>query len=541
MTYEQGGHGRSGASVRRRDGSILTLKDRLEHHEIATYATIRTAVDGRLEFLDDYRKFRASAVEEGRTGPTRAMLLPAGSDPARADALVDTLLIQGIEVRRTTAPMTLARGKDNHGKEVLDRTFPAGTYYVDFAQPLKRLAKTLLEPRAEIRELYFYDISAWSLPFAYHVDAVESPVAITAASQPVSVIPTREGSLEAGAKVAWLARYDTQGGVAALVDMLRAGVKVRSARKAFTLDGTRWERGTLVIRTAENDPSLATKLTTIADTRGVHFKAANSGFTEKGIDLGSRSVTPVVRPRIALLGGEGISSNSFGATRFLLDQVMDVPYSYVPLPSLTSLDLTHFTTVVLPEGRVDGAARKKLTEFAASGGVVIAFGRAAFSLCGEGGSRVSAKTKSDKAASAEGKKAAEAPKPAKWIEDREAHRRKEQQPGSIFRVELDPAHPVAFGYRSEIAAFHSSTRSFDPAGPGTHVGLFVESEPLSGYVNPKHAKALEGRAYLSVETRGRGAIVLFADDPNFRGSWRGLSRMFLNAALLLPSKHLLLR
>ena len=155
-------------------------------------------------------------------------------------------------------------------------------------------------------------------------------------------------------------------------------------------------------------------------------------------------------------------------------------------------------------------------------------------LCGEGGASITDKAKDDGKA---GKKDAQPAERPKWIEDKEAHRRVEQQPGSIFRVELDPAHPLSFGYESEIAAFHAGTRSFDPKGPGTHVGLFLEAEPLSGYVNAKAAKALEGRSYVSVEQRGRGAIVLFADDPNFRGAWRGLTRLFANAALLLPAKH----
>ena len=536
MTYEQGGHSRAGAAVRRRDRTVLTLKQRLEHHEVASYATIRTAVEGRREFMGDYQQFRASAVEEGRTGPIRSFLLPLGSDPGRVDALVNTLLLQGIEVRRTDAPVTLPKVTDALGKEQLDRTFDTGTYVIDLAQPLKRLAKTLLEPRAEIRELFFYDVSAWSLPLAYGVSAFQSPVEVGVPTSTVETVGTRPGRVAPGeAKVAWLCAYDTRGGLEALVDLLRSGVKVRSARKAFTLDGRSHERGTLVIRRSENSPHIGDRLEAIAKARGVTFHPAASGFTEKGIDLGSQSIAPVVRPRIALCGGEGTSGTSFGATRFILDQVLDVPYSYVPLKSLADLDLDDFTVVVVPEASVSAEARKKLSSFASSGGIVVGFGRAAFSLCGEGGSSISHKTKEK--AKEGSKEAKEEPRP-KWTEDREAHRRKRQQPGSIFRVELDPAHPLSFGYRAEIAAFHGSTRSFNPKGPGTHVGLFVEADPISGYVNTEHSKALQGRAYLSVEGRGRGAFVLFADDPNFRGAWRGLTRLFLNATLLMPSKHL---
>jgi hypothetical protein len=119
----------------------------------------------------------------------------------------------------------------------------------------------------------------------------------------------------------------------------------------------------------------------------------------------------------------------------------------------------------------------------------------------------------------------------------QADRRRAQQPGSIFLVELDPSHPLSFGYRSEIAAFKSGSRSFDPDGPGTHVGLFKEARELSGYVTSQDLARLKGRAYLSVDSRGRGAYVLFADDPNFRGAWRGMTRLFLNAVLLMPTRQ----
>ncbi|MEQ8574336.1 MAG: hypothetical protein RIB63_09750 [Fulvivirga sp.] len=31
---------------------------------------------------------------------------------------------------------------------------------------------------------------------------------------------------------------------------------------------------------------------------------------------------------------------------------------------------------------------------------------------------------------------------------------------------------------------------------------------------------------------GRGRVVMFADNPNFRGSWYGTNRLFLNALFL---------
>ena len=537
MTYEQGGHSSAGAAIRRRDGHVLTLKERLEHHEVTSYATVDTAVSNRTSLVGDFHAFRKSAIDEGRAGTTRSFLIAPAADPGRAGALVATLLRQGIEVHQAGRAFTLQRVRDAMGKDVLDRTFPAGTWVVDLAQPLKRLAKTLLEPRTEIRELYFYDVSAWSLPLAYGVTALQCPVVVPVPLTLVTEVKTPGGGIAAGdAKVGWLLAYHTRGAMEAMVSLLRRGVKIRSARKGFTLGERTWARGTIVVRRNENPDDVAKALAEVGVEHGVSFVPAETGFTEKGIDLGSGSVVPVVKPRIALCGGDGTSSTSFGSTRFLLDQVLGVPYSVVKLSSVGSLDLERFTAVVVPSGSVPSNAYDKLRQFASKGGVVVAFGGSAASLCGKG--RLSSVSLENKPAQPTPTSKPKPAKKLKWIEEREAHGRTMRQPGSIFRVELDPAHPVSFGYRTEIAAFKNGSRSFDPAGSGTHVGLIKGAEALSGYVNDAAAKRLEGRAYVTVDRRGRGAFVLFADDPNFRGAWRGLTRLFLNATLLMPQRYL---
>ena len=100
-------------------------------------------------------------------------MIPINDDPGRADELVRVLRLQGIEVARAKAAFTASRVTDIFGKVQRDRSFETGTWVVPLGQPLKRLAKTLLEPRAEIQELYFYDVSAWSLPLAYGVPCFE--------------------------------------------------------------------------------------------------------------------------------------------------------------------------------------------------------------------------------------------------------------------------------------------------------------------------------------------------------------------------------
>ena len=49
---------------------------------------------------------------------------------------------------------------------------------------------------------------------------------------------------------------------------------------------------------------------------------------------------------------------------------------------------------------------------------------------------------------------------------------------------------------------------------------------------PSPEEFLDRSASVLVSRLGSGRVVLFADNPNFRGSWYGTNRLFLNALFL---------
>ncbi len=538
MTYEQAGHSSSGVAVKQRNGNILTLQDRVDHHFATSMATINTAATHRLALLKDYQGFRASAVAEGKGGAIREFILVPSDDIERSSRLVDILKLQGIEVRRATASFKTPEVVDYSGQRHREKTFSAGTYLVSMAQPTKRLIKTLLEPKTEIKELYFYDIAAWSLPFSFGVEAYWSPLDINVDSALVEEIEKAVGAVDEGdAQYGYLLRWDTLASVRAVLRLLDRKVMLKYAREKFTSNGRPWAAGTVFVPRGRNVADLDEQVAAVAAATGACFVPVASGMTEKGIDLGSQKVVRVRPARVALIGGEGISTTSFGATRFLLEELYDIPYSVFSAKGFGSVELKDYTAVVVPSSSdgLDAAARENLSKFCRAGGVVVTWGRGAQALGQEGSkwSRISTKAKKD-----ESKKPKPKPKPKpklKRIEEREKERRRHATPGSIFKVELDAGHPLAFGYRGDITVFKSGTMTFDPEKGGTAVGWFRDAPPLSGYILPETEKKMRGRAYAMVERKGRGAAVFFADDPNFRSAWHGLTRLFLNAVLLMPS------
>jgi hypothetical protein len=213
-----------------------------------------------------------------------------------------------------------------------------------------------------------------------------------------------------------------------------------------------------------------------------------------------------------------------------LEALFEIPYSSFSLESLDGLDLKDYTAVVFPTGRVtlEKGAIETLRRFASDGGVIIASGGSARGFLKDSSGLTSITMQKQPKGKDDNK--------YQTIEQRESERRSQSTPGSIFRVTLDAAHPLSFGHGNDVAVFKRGTSAFDATGSGTVVGRFADAPPLSGYIIEESEKKMRGGAYAITHQIGRGRCVLFAEDPNFRSAWHGLSRLFLNAVLLLPSK-----
>jgi hypothetical protein len=93
-------------------------------------------------------------------------------------------------------------------------------------------------------------------------------------------------------------------------------------------------------------------------------------------------------------------------------------------------------------------------------------------------------------------------------------------PGSIFRVGIDQAQPLAHGLASETAVWFESGPAFDVLDSSeVKVVARYPDDPkdvlLSGWV--RHPERVAGRAAL-VEVRvGKGRVILFGFRPQYRG------------------------
>ena len=106
--------------------------------------------------------------------------------------------------------------------------------------------------------------------------------------------------------------------------------------------------------------------------------------------------------------------------------------------------------------------------------------------------------------------------------------------GSIYQAEADLTHPLLFGFRrTDVAVFKRSRLRFDiPNNAYASPLTFPANSLLSGYSPKGFEEELANTAAIVVSSVNGGRTISFADNPNFRGSWYGTNRLFLNALFL---------
>jgi hypothetical protein len=553
MTYEQAGGG-VGVRVKRTDETILTLKDRIEHHTVTSLSTLRVTAEQREHRLRDFHAFFAEAIAEGTSGPVRTYVIDASGDASRAAELAATLHRQGIEISRTTSPFSAGDFHTYFTSGTFSKTFPAGSYVISLGQPSKRLITALLEKEPALSDTFFYDISSWSLPVAYGVPTYWTDQRVTPPAIAVGMtMELPEGTVEGKATYAYLFRWSSNDAVRGLIWLLQRGTKANTAMKEFTSNGQAFPRGTIIVPVAGNDAGLHERVQELARTFHLAVYAANSGYTERGINLGSDRAVRIRQPRIIIAATGPVSSESYGAIWCMFDQQYGLEFVPMKVQQLRSADLHDYNVLIFPDDNgtgsgyrsaLDSVAIQKINAWISGGGTFIGIeGGAAFASSSKiAGVKIKEKKKSDeKKPDQKDAKKEEPKKPTEeelekrmTVEQRERKHRLDEIPGTMLRVNLDISHPLGFGYGGDITVFKTSPTMFELSEGGYNVGMYAKSPRLSGYISDENAKLIEETPFLVHEQRGSGNVILFTDDPNFRLYWNGLNTLFLNSILLMP-------
>ena len=532
MTFEQGGIG-AGLAVQLPDGDTLTLAKRIEHHYTTGISTIETAAANADRLVREFHHyFTEAAAHPG--GEFKAFILKNDTFGDRLERLRGFLDRNGIKWDFVAGGMYTGVDYET-GKTATFRTAP-GDIVINANQPKSNLLRVLFERRSHISDSVTYDITAWSAPFAYGVQAYGLNT-YAGAEKPGPVSAQSTGT---GEQYGYAVRWTGTGSVRFLSRLLQKGVKVRYAERPFQSGGVSFDRGTLLI-TATGNGALGAELWPLAKAAaretGVGLWPIASGFVEKGPDLGSGLVRFIRRPRVALLTGDQVGSQEAGEVWHLFEQEIGYPITLVNAESMSRMAWKSFDVVVLPGGRYRGLDDKNtsdaLRNWVQEGGRLIAMEEAVEQLAkGEWGI---------KEKNAEGdKKAGE--KERKEDEYADLHRYDNRQreevaasvPGSIYKVELDNSHPLAFGYPDHYYSLKQDDNVYEfLKDGGWNVGVVRKDGYVSGFTGTKAREKIRDGVLFGVQELGRGEVVFMADDPLFRSFWENGKLLFCNAVFLV--------
>jgi hypothetical protein len=280
---------------------------------------------------------------------------------------------------------------------------------------------------------------------------------------------------------------------------------------------------------ATNDSSVHEKVRryAAAGAAAADVYAISSSAVDEGTDLGSNSVIPLRMPRVALVGGNGISGNSFGFSWYAFDQRMKLPVTTINAASIGGSTLSDFNVLVIPSaGGLDNiiseGGRTALGAWVRAGGVLVTLDGASSWLANErlGLSRVRVRRDTTRADNQPG-----AALPA-------------GVPGAIVRVMSDTLSVLTTGIDdTELPVLIASDRIYKQPTDVRAGEIVLRYAPeknlrIAGYLWPEVPARLAGSPYLWTERVGSGRVIAFAGDPNFRDMWRGMLPLFANAVLL---------
>jgi hypothetical protein len=539
----------------------------------------------------------------------RVVIEPA-SDRIKAAELVEVLRLSNIEVTQATAPFRSASAHTYMEKDsrAAARTFPAGSYVVDLDQPQRILIKSILEQdtpqdkafvddnmrrfnrnqlrgKGQAKEDYgFYDLTAWSLPLAFGVDAywTEDSTAVTGVRvTDESLRADRTGSVSGRAAIAYIVPYETDSTAAMMIRLAQQGVRVSVTTRSLNAAGRNWPAGTFVIRVTRNAETVHDAVAKAASDLGVRVVATNTGFSDEGdTGVGGEAVVAVQAPKIALVGDEGVDGESYGSMWWTFDKY-GIAFTPLSITAVKNGALKNYNVVILPDGSVGRyfssfgtGGINTLKEFAAGGGTIVTTrGASVFAALKDVGLTTSklVGSEDDEDKDKKDKEPAASPTPSPTPSARSGNverdpnptvelrsdkednipptlppiaspsannnRVPEALPGSIMRATVDRTTYLTYGVNAnELPVILASGYFFRYSKEGSNALVFDANpkRPLtvSGFVwEGNTEKLLKGTAYVIDEPRGSGHVILFAEEPFYRGLFRATTRPFFNSIL----------
>lgn len=489
----------------------ITFAFTIRNQLVSSMATLQAAIDNKAILRNYQKAFFKSALSRAEKSKVKGYSFE-GKDQNLTKGFADKLLRHHIDFKKTGS----------------------NTYYVPTKQPQYRMVQSFFETYEQYNDSVYYDASAWSVANFYNIkykstNKEMAGTPITTTTDFVTWKPVKESNYA----------YVVEGkdyNVPALIHALqKEKIVVATAFKPFKANTTHgpkaFDYGSLVIAVAPQKVSSAKIYETLQKLQEkfeITVDAVASGYNLGGIDLGSRYIQPLTPPKAMMLIGDGVRSYEAGEVWHLLDTRVHMPITKVSKRYFQNISLDDYNVMVLVSGqyRFDDETLQRIKSWVAKGNTLISIGTASEMLI---------KKKVVAATLVKKEKDSLAKVVRKPYVDAPENRGRERLGGVFLNTEIDLTHPLGFGYsHPEVVAYKNNLVWLAPSkNPYATFSQYTKDPHVDGYISKNIRKTyLPKSASIVVSSLGEGRVVLFADNPNFRGTTYGTNRIFLNAIFL---------
>jgi hypothetical protein len=583
-TYEQAS---SRGIAQESSNGLLEFKFTIRNHLATSFSTIRASVAEKAGLFKTQKDFFKYALEQGEKSPTKAYVFGDNKDVNLTQKFLALLLEHRIKVYQVDDKITEGGKTFEKGKAYIVPSAQPNYLIVH-----SLFEENILTDSIYYDNTGWSIIHAYGLKYAKLATDGGKGAQVTSLSPVKGGV---EGGQSNYAYVASYTDYNVTRALYHLLVKKILVKSAHKPFALTTAAGKRsYGLGSLVIpvsgQTVSSD-SLYRALQEVAADAHISFTAVASGYSNEGIDLGSSNIRTIRKPEVAVAFGQGVTSSEAGQVWFLLNTQLDLPVTKLDLSSFQRASLDRYTTLILPGGSynsLDKITVDKIREWVNGGGTLITFQTASAwaiqqnivreslapaAFTGRGGAAdqtapttVAARETTQAATPAEGRAPASRRAPAGGNRtdstatiaataapaggggrggrrgggtgSRLDYARQEEVEGSkringaIFQADLDITNPIAYGITTRKLFINGSTILQPSNNRYATVAQYTGRPFINGYAPKQSVSSVANSAAIISTNSGRGSVVLFADDPTYRGYWLGTSRLFLNAIFL---------
>ena len=450
----------------------------------------------------------------------------------------------------------------------------------------------LIEERQKILKngsSVMYDATAWNLTMMYGLPAIT----INQPIRDDLVYWENKNIIEIlnNDAIGWSVNGNDDRSVAFAARLMEQNINVRILDKETKFLDQVLTRGSVFVTKVDNPKN--DKLLSIINSTLLDLKiSASSVLTGYGNgdlpDWGGEHFRLLTKPQIALLGQSNFNSYDVGSSWWTLDKNLGIRHSQINSSFITYADLRRYNTIIMPDGNrvLSENEIEVLNDWIKQGGTLIAHDNSSSIIASKNGlgSVTKIQDSLDKSIDFDidlqrewladkdnidfdqvNSNTLNYKTDYPWdmdkrtITDEELIRRDNWQskfmPSGAFVVgRVDNTHWLSFGTPDVLPILYSKQPVLMTSNRAEAVVRIGSIEPnngseikqlnwstipadhdikvrMSGLVWPEASEKIANSAYLTREQIGNGQLILFSGQPNFRGSTRGTSRLWLNAVV----------